>query len=228
MSLHCTSDHAELFLFWPCRTNCTLGGEKTIVKYPVNTNVFRTLQVRIGLRNCVNCVPLMTARLQESYRTFFTDCGETRAIQLRLRARLFGHLWAFIGILPDAYGDDTILNHLGGGWVRKIFSNKRNDFWRRIDHWLCVLTEITRDMLMPFNALSLAGIWQHICKFLNDPHKQLCQALITCVPLMTARLQESYRTFFTDCGETRAIQLPLFKNLARWCPTKISHRLSVL
>ena len=66
----------------------------------------------------------MTARLQESYRTFFTDCGEARAIQLRLRARLFGHLWTFIGILPDALVTTPFLSHLGGGWVRKIFQTK--------------------------------------------------------------------------------------------------------
>ena len=81
-------------------------------------------EIKTRFHNDAFCVPLMTARLQESYRTFFTECGEARAIQLRLRARLFGHLWTFIGILPDAYGDDTILRHLGGGWVRKIFQTK--------------------------------------------------------------------------------------------------------
>ena len=115
-------------------------------------------QTKINTKNTNPCVPLMTARLQESYRTFFTDCGEARAIQLRLRARLFGHLWTFIGILPDAYGDDTILSHFGWWVGAKNFSNKRDDSCRRNDHRLCIMTEITMDMLMPFNALSLAGI----------------------------------------------------------------------
>ena len=88
----------------------------------------------------------------------FHYCGEARAIQLRLRARLFGHLWTFIGILPDAYGDDTILSHFGWWVGAKNFSNKRDDSCRRNDHRLCIMTEITMDMLMPFNALSLAGI----------------------------------------------------------------------
>ena len=44
------SDHAE-------RIAQLVG--KTIVKYPVNTDVFRTLQVRLGLRFCVSFLLLL-------------------------------------------------------------------------------------------------------------------------------------------------------------------------
>ena len=89
--------------------------------------------------------------------------------------------------LPDAYGDDTIFSHWVVGGREKFFKQKR---WLLKNNWSHIVCNDWHHKWHVDAIQCIEPCWnlQHICKFLNDPHKQLCQALITCVPLMTARL----------------------------------------